>query len=57
MYHLAIRLIEEPTAFRADFLLAHYLGLGETLGFLLEEIEYEYIEKNKVNHGRQNNGY
>ncbi|MEM5662341.1 dUTP diphosphatase [Bacillus cereus] len=27
------------------------------LGFSLEEIEYEYIEKNKVNHERQNNGY
>ncbi|MCU5667454.1 dUTP diphosphatase [Bacillus sp. FSL L8-0199] len=57
LYQLAIRLKEEPTAFRADVLLAHYLGLGELLGFSLEEIEFEYIEKNKVNHERQSNGY
>ncbi|WNN20072.1 hypothetical protein [Bacillus phage FI_KG-Lek] len=57
LYHLAIRLKEEPTAFRADVLLSHYLGLGELLCFSLEEIGHEYIEKNKINHERQSNGY
>lgn len=42
---------------RADILLSHYLGLGEMLGFKLEEIERAYIEKNQVNHQRQDNGY
>ena len=50
LYHLAIRLKEEPTAFRADVLLAHYLVRGIVGIYTLEEIEYEYIEKNKINH-------
>lgn len=57
IYSLAVRLKDNPTATNADILLSHYLGLGEMLGFKLEEIEYAYIEKNKVNHDRQDNGY
>jgi dimeric dUTPase (all-alpha-NTP-PPase superfamily) len=34
-----------------------YLGLGEMLGFSWEEIEHAYIEKNAVNHQRQESGY
>ncbi|MDA1742205.1 dUTP diphosphatase [Bacillus cereus] len=57
IYELALQLKNEPTAMRADILLSHYLGLGEMLGFKLEEIERAYIEKNQVNHQRQDNGY
>ncbi|AKR38507.1 dUTP diphosphatase [Bacillus cereus] len=57
IYALAVQLKNEPTAMRADVLLSHYLGLGEMLGFKLEEIERAYIEKNQVNHQRQDNGY
>lgn len=57
IYALSVQLKKEPTALRADVLLSHYLGLGEMLGFKLEEIEQAYIEKNKVNHDRQDNGY
>jgi dimeric dUTPase (all-alpha-NTP-PPase superfamily) len=38
-------------------LIEHYVGLGEMLGFTCEEIEAAYMEKNKINHERQENGY
>jgi dimeric dUTPase (all-alpha-NTP-PPase superfamily) len=38
-------------------LIQLYLGLGEMLGFTWEEIEAAYMEKNKINHERQENGY
>jgi dimeric dUTPase (all-alpha-NTP-PPase superfamily) len=34
-----------------------YLGLGEMLGFTWEQIEAAYMEKNKINHERQESGY
>lgn len=34
-----------------------FVGLGEMLGFTWEEIEQAYMEKNKVNHQRQSEGY
>lgn len=57
LYSLAVELKKEPSEDKADYLLAHYLGLGELLGFALEEIEQAYIQKNEVNHQRQDNGY
>ncbi|PAD70864.1 hypothetical protein CHH83_01300 [Bacillus sp. 7586-K] len=38
-------------------LVATFLGLGEMLGFSWEQIEQAYMDKNKVNHQRQDNGY
>lgn len=39
-------------------LLARFIGLGELqLGFTWEQIEQAYLDKNKVNHDRQANGY
>lgn len=42
-----------------DYLLVFrsYLGLGEMLGFTWEQIEQAYMEKNKINHVRQETGY
>ncbi|EJR41595.1 hypothetical protein IIK_05727 [Bacillus cereus VD102] len=57
IYSLAVRLKNKPTAINADILLSHYFGLGEMLGFKLEEIEQAYMEKNKINHDRQDSGY
>ncbi|MBY0597715.1 dUTP diphosphatase [Bacillus bingmayongensis] len=57
LYSLAVELKKDPSEDKADYLLAHYLGLGELLGFILKEIEQAYIEKNEVNHQRQDNGY
>jgi|SRR5690625_1265696 len=37
--------------------VAGFLGLGEMLGFTWEQIEQGYYEKNRINHGRQKNGY
>ncbi|MBT2600964.1 MULTISPECIES: dUTP diphosphatase [unclassified Oceanobacillus] len=33
------------------------VGLGELLGFTTEQIEQAYLDKNKVNHARQESGY
>jgi dimeric dUTPase (all-alpha-NTP-PPase superfamily) len=37
--------------------MAAYINLGEMLGFTPSEIEAAYIEKNKINHNRQQTGY
>ncbi|RAK21120.1 dimeric dUTPase (all-alpha-NTP-PPase superfamily) [Anoxybacillus vitaminiphilus] len=34
-----------------------YIGLGEMLGFTWEQIEKAYMQKNTVNHQRQESGY
>ncbi|MEC1440550.1 dUTP diphosphatase [Bacillus sonorensis] len=34
-----------------------FLGLGKMLGFTWEEVEKAYLEKNKINHKRQDQGY
>lgn len=38
-------------------LVSHYIGLGVMLGFTAAEIEQAYMDKNKINHQRQSNGY
>lgn len=38
-------------------LLASFIVLGEMLGFTWEQIEQAYIQKNEVNHKRQQEGY
>ncbi|MET3700147.1 dimeric dUTPase (all-alpha-NTP-PPase superfamily) [Bacillus oleivorans] len=40
-----------------DDLLGNFMNLGKLLGFTCEQIEQAYFEKNKINHGRQENGY
>lgn len=37
--------------------LNNFLALGDSLGFTWEQIEQAYMDKNKVNHERQQNGY
>src|SRR5690606_208860 len=34
-----------------------FVGLGEMLGFTWKQIEQSYLDKNKVNHERQESGY
>ncbi|WP_428908507.1 dUTP diphosphatase [Niallia sp. Krafla_26] len=36
---------------------ATYLNIGKMLGFTWEQIQQGYIEKNEINHKRQDNGY
>jgi len=38
-------------------LLIELLALGRSLGFTGEQIEHAYLNKNKINHERQQNGY
>lgn len=40
-----------------SILLDLYLELGQMLGFTWEQIEKAYLEKNKINHERQESGY
>ncbi|AYF06305.1 dUTPase [Bacillus mobilis] len=40
-----------------ESLFEGYLNLGQLLGFTEEQIETAYMEKNKVNHQRQDDGY
>ncbi len=38
-------------------LVAAFFGLGQQLGFTYKEIETSYLEKNEINHRRQDEGY
>lgn len=38
-------------------IIKRFLDLGELLGFTYQEIEQAYLNKNEVNHARQENGY
>jgi dimeric dUTPase (all-alpha-NTP-PPase superfamily) len=38
-------------------LFEKFIGLGEMLGFTWEQVEQAYLEKNKINHQRQEAGY
>lgn len=40
-----------------EALFAHFMTLGEMLGFTWDQVESAYMEKNRVNHQRQDNGY
>lgn len=40
-----------------EWIIRKYLGLGEMLGFTREQIENAYMEKNAINHQRQEDGY
>ncbi|WP_100373094.1 dUTP diphosphatase [Bacillus sp. FJAT-45037] len=42
---------------RYNELVSSYFTLGVMLGFTTGQIEQAYLEKNKVNYERQNNGY
>lgn len=48
-------LLLDDTPYR--LLLTEFIELGERLGFKWEQIEQAYIDKNAVNHTRQENGY
>lgn len=40
-----------------DNMIGHFIGLGEMLGFTWEQIEAAYLQKNAINHERQESGY
>ncbi|KAA6447572.1 dUTP diphosphatase [Bacillus swezeyi] len=66
VFNAIVYLNDEVTGSTIDNELAHYFyenlflrfnALGENLGFTLEQIEAAYMEKNAVNHQRQQEGY
>lgn len=56
-----LRIYECGTMMRYDdhylSLFQYYLDLGAMLGFTWDQIQEAYIQKNKVNHERQDQGY
>jgi dimeric dUTPase (all-alpha-NTP-PPase superfamily) len=40
-----------------EYTVSYFLGLGEMLGFTWKQIEQAYLDKNAVNHQRQESGY
>src|SRR5690606_11297784 len=40
-----------------EILISRFIELGEMLGFTWEQIEQAYLQKNEVNHQRQESGY
>ncbi|MCM3241307.1 dUTP diphosphatase [Cytobacillus oceanisediminis] len=57
IYHLVIQHDEMRTEYSLLVLIQYYLGLGQMLGFTWEQIEQAYLEKNAINHERQEQGY
>lgn len=45
------------STFNYSVLFNAYVGLGEMLGFTWNQIEQAYMDKNKINHERQDSGY
>ena len=57
VYQCLARLHAERSAESHAALFSEYLALGALLGFTGQEIESAYLEKNLVNHERQDKGY
>lgn len=60
VYKLALMLRQSGRShkeFYYEELISNFLGLGKALGFTWEQIEQAYMDKNAVNHARQDGGY
>ncbi|QKS71678.1 dUTP diphosphatase [Paenalkalicoccus suaedae] len=55
--NLLINLNDKNIQVVYEVLVARFLALGEMLGFTWKQITQAYMEKNRVNHERQANGY
>ncbi|MGM8215558.1 dUTP diphosphatase [Bacillaceae bacterium W0354] len=57
VYQLINHFKQKPTEEQYDLLMNTYLSLGKKLNFTEEDIFKAYMDKNKVNHERQQSGY
>ena len=57
LYKIGFMNIFEYEHWAYESLLIKFVDLGEMLGFTWEQIEKAYLEKNKINHERQESGY
>ncbi|MGJ9460091.1 dUTP diphosphatase [Oceanobacillus sp. CF4.6] len=48
---------EDSTEIKYTIVFDTFITLGEMLGFTTEQTEQAYLDKNKINHERQLNGY
>jgi dimeric dUTPase (all-alpha-NTP-PPase superfamily) len=55
--HFLSRVDGEVTKETYEVAFSVFVSLGEMLGFTWKQIEQAYLDKNKVNHERQANGY
>lgn len=52
-----VKLQQEPVRESYEELFDHFILLGNMLGFADEEVYEAYLDKNKINHQRQDEGY
>jgi dimeric dUTPase (all-alpha-NTP-PPase superfamily) len=57
VYAIIMDFKENPTKELYQQLIATYISLGQALDFSVGEIEDGYLQKNMINHDRQDNGY
>ncbi|MCK6203946.1 dUTP diphosphatase [Bacillus infantis] len=57
IYHFIHEFNVEQDLESYEELFLSYIGLGKHLGFTWDQIEQAYMDKNKVNHQRQEEGY
>src|SRR5690625_4117951 len=57
IFYYVARFSELKTSLLYKNFLITFVHLGKRLGFTWEQIEQAYLEKNKINHARQENGY
>lgn len=57
LYNKSLNFKINPTEKNYENMFQYFLDLGSFFGFTGEDIENAYLEKNKVNHKRQEQGY
>jgi len=57
MFRYIVAFQEKPTIDHYNKLFNQFLLLGKKLDFTEEEIFESYLEKNRINHQRQDEGY
>jgi dimeric dUTPase (all-alpha-NTP-PPase superfamily) len=57
VYRLTLALKENPTKELYVKLISTYFELGQALSFSINDMEEAYLQKNLINHERQNTGY
>ena len=57
MFRYIDKLIDKKNMHWYEAMFGCFIGLGQSLGFTWNQIEQAYLDKNKINHERQLDGY